>query len=91
MNKKTNKLQKFFTSPKRWRQGSMGNNGNYCLQGAINHLYPSLEGGAIADKLVIAIARKTKKALRDTSIVDWNDSKKRKFADIQEIVKLANI
>lgn len=85
-----------------WCQGSFENGlGQHCLIGAFNkcydEIYDEYEGiddvvdslFSVQDLIDKAVARKTKKAPDRNNTIKWNDSKKRKFKDVLQVLDLA--
>lgn len=88
-------VKQLFSTPKRWTKGEFFNADNTacCLMGAIDTVehHTGKDYFNMIDKLKRVIAKKTKKAYHSISIPEYNDSPKRTFEDIKEVVELARI
>lgn len=75
----------------RWIKGWYELNGRYCLMGAIKEIYKDDRNAlSIVDKVIEAI-KKLFPRCRTSSILYFNDTKRRSHSDILKVLKLAKV
>lgn len=90
---KCKSLRGFFTSPRKWIQGSyeQDNQRQCCLMGALDAIYTGDKYEKVQDRLEDSIqrfySRKAKKSAPNTDIVSFNDKNGRKFEHIRWVIE----
>ncbi len=61
---------------------------SFCLLGAVRRCYSEDKAGTVITKLFSAIRAKSP---RTNSILTWNDSRKRKFSEVKQLVNKLDV